>query len=193
MSQAPFQPQLVMLRQSLESLQPVQLPPGYSLRTSTDSDGVHWARIVRESFGDGGYDEASFVRIMKTDPAYRPERIFFVCDPAGEPCATASAYRNDRFDCATGCVHFVGTCPGHAGKRLGYAVTLAVLHQFRAEDLARAVLLTDDFRLAAIKTYLNLGFVPLIVHENQPPRWDDVYRQLGLSVPATYEQYPSVR
>ena len=39
---------------------------------------------------------------------------------------------------------------------------------------------TDDFRMAAIKTYLNLGFVPVYVEEGQPKRWSDIFEQLGI-------------
>ena len=120
---------------------------------------------------------------MKDNPAYRPDRIFFVCAPDGLPCGTASAYRQEFTRPELGYVHFVGVCPAFTGKRLGAAVSLAVLRKFQSEGLKGAVLHTDDFRLAAIRTYLNLGFSPVIVHENQPARWNVVFTQLGLTPP----------
>jgi len=39
---------------------------------------------------------------------------------------------------------------------------------------------TDDYRLPAIKTYLNLGFEPLLVHENQRDRWRNILSALGV-------------
>ena len=48
-----------------------------------------------------------------------------------------------------------------------------------AEGRTWAVLQTDDFRIPAVKTYLKLGFEPLIVHENQPKRWKDVFSAIG--------------
>jgi mycothiol synthase len=182
-----FKPQLCMRRMSLEGLGEILLPDGYSIRTSQPGDEAHWAQIIRESFGDDSFDEARFESAMRADPAYQPERIFFVCAPDGVPCATASAYRSEAFDSDTGCLHYVGVSPVHAGKRLGLAVSLAALHKFRVEGLHRAVLVTDDFRLAAVKIYLALGFVPLIVHENQPARWDAVYAKLGIPTPARYD------
>ncbi len=74
----------------------------------------------------------------------------------------------------------VGARTHHMGKRLGYWVTLATLYHFVEEELTDAVLQTDDFRLPAIKTYLNLGFEPLLVHENQPDRWREVFRTLAM-------------
>jgi mycothiol synthase len=172
-------PQLCMQRDDLEHLPEIELPPGYSLRTSQPGDGVHWAAIMNEAFR-GDRTEESFVHAMVEHPAYRPDRIFFACDPAGLPCATASAYRHQRWGPEVGYVHFVATRPSQAGQRLGYAVSLAVLHKFREEGCRAAVLETDDFRLGGIKTYLRLGFHPLLVHESQPERWRRIFAVLGI-------------
>ena len=40
---------------------------------------------------------------------------------------------------------------------------------------------TDDFRLPAIKNYLNLGFVPVYVGENHGERWRIIFKKLGCS------------
>lgn len=176
-----FTPQLCMWRRSLNGLPDIALPEGYTIRASRAGDGTHWARIMRESFQDDRFDEARFQRDMVEHPAYRPERIFFVCAADGVPCGTASAYRQTAYGPDSGYLHYVGVCPAHAGKGLGAAISLRVLQQFRAEGLRDAVLQTDDFRLPAIKTYLTLGFVPMIIHVNQPARWATVFAKLGLS------------
>lgn len=178
-----------MRRSSLDGLGDVGLPDGYSIRTSRDGDAAHWTRIVSESFEED-YAADYFDNRMKGDDSYRPDRVFFVCAPDGLPCATASAYRRDSYGADTGYLHYVAVCPAHAGRRLGLAVSLAVLHKFREEGLRRAVLQTDDFRLPAVKTYLRLGFTPSIVHENQPARWDAVYARLGLAPPQRYDRHP---
>lgn len=172
-------PQLCMKRARLDDLPTIELPAGYSLRTSREGDGAHWARILREAFADDRFDEAAFEREMRANPSYRPERIFFVCAPDGLPCATASAYRREDYGNDTGYLHYVAVCPAHAGRHLGAAASLAALWQMRAEGLQSAVLQTDDFRLAAIATYRRLGFEPLIVNESHPERWKAVLVQLG--------------
>jgi mycothiol synthase len=179
--------QLCMKRSGLNDLPEIELPKGYAIRTSQAGDAQHWARILREAFADDRFDEFSFDREMRADPAYRPDRIFFVCAPSGLPCGTASAYRQAHLKEDTGHLHYVGACPAHAGRRLGAAVSVAALNKFRSEGLRSAVLLTDDFRLAAVKTYLRLGFSPLIVYEDQPERWDAVFTELQLSLPDSYE------
>lgn len=164
---------------TLDGLPPITLPAGFAIRTSQDGDGTHWARIIRESFADDSFDEARFQSMMVAHPAYRPERIFLVCAPDGLPCGTASAYRQEEFGLDTGYLHYVGVTPAYTGRRLGAAVSLAALNQFRAEGLQSAVLQTDDFRLPAIKTYLKLGFEPMIAHPNQPARWESILARLS--------------
>ena len=173
-------PQLCMKRDHLDGLPPVVLPDGYTLRGSRAGDGRFWSLILNESFG-GERTEESFLKEMVAHPAYRPERILFICAPDGEPCATASAYQQQEWGAHTGYVHYVATRPCHAGHKLGYQVSLAVLHRFKAEGLTDAVLQTDDFRIPAIKTYLRLDFHPLLVHENQPERWQLLLH--GLAIP----------
>ena len=173
-------PQLCMRRPNLDDLPKVELPDGYSLRTSQEGDGLHWAKIVQESFEDPSFNESRFECVMKAHAAYRPERIFFVCAADGVPCATASAYRSDLFGEDVGYLHMVGVCPSHAGRKLGFVVSLAALHRFRFEGLSNVVLETDDFRLAAIKTYFRLGFSPFMRHENHSARWTAVRTKLGI-------------
>jgi mycothiol synthase len=172
-----FTPQLWMCRHTLEALPEMVLPAGYTARTSQEGDARHWARIISESFANTAFDEARYERDMLAHPAYAAARIFFICAPDGEPCATASAYRQPEWP-DMGYLHYVGVRPAFTGRKLGALVSLIALWKFRAEGLKGAVLQTDDFRLPAIRIYLQLGFTPLMVHENQPARWDAVRAQL---------------
>jgi len=172
-------PQLRMLKPSLDGLPELALPPGYALRSYQPGDAAHWERILAASFG-GDPARFSFERIMQQDPAYRPERVLFVTASDGTPVATASAWHRAGVLEGAGSVHYVGVVPAEQGHRLGYWVTLATLHHMCAEGFWRAVLSTDDFRLPAIRTYLRLGFEPLLAHENQRERWPRVFAQIGM-------------
>jgi len=171
-------PQLHMVKPNLGGLPVVRLPEGYALRTFREGDEVHWTRILAASF-QGPPEKYSFDAILRNDAAFLPERIFFVTCGV-QPVATASAYYRPEFMPNAGMVHYVAALPEHTGKRLGYWVTLATLHRMAAEGRQRAWLSTDDFRLPAIKTYLNLGFEPLLIDENQRARWRKVFADLGL-------------
>jgi mycothiol synthase len=171
-------PQLRMLRPTLAALPALTLPAGFALRSFQPGDEAHWDRVLSASFG-GEPGRFNFDRMMRADAPFRPERVLFVV--AGDsPVATASAWRSAGLDPEWGTVHYVAVVPEYQGHRLGYWVTLATLHRMVAEGLRAATLTTDDFRLPAIRTYLRLGFEPVLAHENQRERWAQVWRDLKL-------------
>ncbi|MBT3290052.1 MAG: GNAT family N-acetyltransferase [Victivallales bacterium] len=184
-----MQPQLRMFRAHFDDLAPVELPDGYRLRTFEPGDEAAWEKVIGISFGrDPG--QISFANSMLNPGCFLPERVFFVCC-GDEAVATAAAYLlppDLMPDCGT--LHYVGVLPGHAGRRLGGLASLAALHRFREEGLARGTLSTDDFRLPAVKTYLRLGFIPMLVDENQRQRWRDVFA--ALSLPELSERYAPI-
>ncbi len=161
-----YKPQLVMYRAHLDDLPPLALPEGTMLRTFLDQDIGPWERIILESFKE----KITFSESVGDDPAYRPERVFFVCD-ADEPVATATAWFVAKWGWRTGYLHMVGALPAVAGRGLGYQVSLAALHWLRREGRDCCILQTDDFRVPALVTYVKLGFVPYLIHENQRDRW----------------------
>lgn len=176
-NELPTKPQLAMVRVDLDDLPAVELPDGYSIRSYRPGDAAAWCEIITESFG-GKRELSHFEGTMRADFPFRPERILFVTH-GDELVATASAWCKPDWDVEAGYIHMVGCRPSHAGKGLGYAVSLAVLHRHVEDGRKRACLHTDDFRVPALKTYLRLGFVPRLVHENQRERWRAALENLG--------------
>lgn len=169
-------PQLVMLREPLDDLPALALPGGYSARHYRIGDGPAWDAVIAAAFGPN--PGRTFLKVLRLDPAFRPQRVWFLCDRT-EPIATASAWYRPGWGAERGMVHYVAVHPDHAGRGLGTQVNLAALHQMRREGRTAAVLQTDDFRLPAIATYLKLGFRPVLVHENQRQRWPEIFANLN--------------
>ena len=165
--------QLVMARLQLEELPEPQLEPGYTLRHYIPGDESAWNRLVSESFGASSDFESS---IMK-DPFFQPERVLLV-EYEGKMVATACAWRYPKWGKHTGLIHMVAASAEHRGHQLGYHVSLAALHQFLKEGVHHAVLHTDDSRLAAIVTYLKLGFFPYLSEPDHAERWQKIYQIL---------------
>ena len=69
----------------------------------------------------------------------------------------------------------------HGGGWVGGTKESNILRVLPYLEMGWAVarLWTDDWRLPAIKTYLNLGFEPDIEHESHPERWRAVFEKLG--------------
>ena len=162
-------PQLLM-RRDLTDLPPLNLPDGVTVRHFQEGDEGIWENIISLSFES----PHEFNPGMKDDSAFRNDRVLFLL-VEGVPVATASAWFVPKYGDDTGFVHMVGALPSYQGRRLGYWVTLAVLYKLKAEGYLYAVLTTDDFRLAAIKTYLNLGFsIDKSDHGSIPERWEKI-------------------
>ena len=167
--------QLFMRRPSLDDLPPAPpLPEGYVLRTCEPGDLPALAAVLTAAF-DTAWDEEK----VRRDLAEAPDvECVYVVALEGVPVATASArLLPDRFP-GSGYVHWVGADPRHQGKGLGTLVSRRVLEHFRAANLADAVLETDDYRLAAIRSYLKLGFVPEYPDAGHKLRWARVLPRL---------------
>lgn len=171
-----LKPQLVMFRPTLDNLPAIQLPAGYKIRTFQPGDEKAWEFIINNSFK---YN-SNFEKEIKSQKYFSPERIIFICH-GDTPVATATAWHRPEWGQYMGYLHMVGALSSHGGKGLGFQASLAALHQMKKEDRLATILETDDFRIPAIKTYLRLGYKPLLIHENQGKRWDKIlsiiYRQ----------------
>jgi mycothiol synthase len=146
------------------------LPEGYSLRAAVSEDDVGLAAVMASAFGP----EWTTARVRQALLDAPDVKVTYLIAAGTTPVATASARLvPDRFP-HSGYVHWVGSHLEHRGRRLGAIASIAVLQYFREVGCRDAVLETDPFRLPAIRTYLNLGFVP----ENVDPEHERVWREV---------------
>ena len=172
--------QLRMVRPNLDGLPELEVPEGYEIRTYQEGDDVHWANVISDSFGGERTAEDARRDIMDRD-VFDPTGLYFVTYQS-KPVGTTCAWKDTPDETEVGIVHMVGVHSAHTGHRLGKCVTLCVLLHLREHSFKCAKLGTDDFRLPAIKTYLNLGFLPVYVDVTQPERWRQIFKKLGLPV-----------
>ena len=152
------------------------LPPGYVLREAQPGDIAALAAVLDRAFTDADWDEARVAATLNEEQGVKQT---LVIDAGGVIIATASARLLPEQFPGSGYLHWVAVDPDYTGKRLGYAISLAVLHTFAGLGCADAVLETQDHRLPAIKTYLNLGFLPQYPDESHQERWAAVQTALG--------------
>jgi mycothiol synthase len=173
-----------MRRPTLEGLPPPRVPAGYALRTYRPGDEGAWGAIMESEQGIGAGWTVEKVRAAMMDrPQFEPDGLFFVTSDSegGRPVASAAAWRVPPEERATGYVHMVCALPEHRGRGLGRLVTLATLHFMRERGFTDALLETDDWRLAAVRTYLALGFVPVYVDDpasDHVSRWSHMFTRL---------------
>ena len=157
------------------------VPEGFILRTFREGDEEQYIKLMHLS----GFEQWDLKLLQKVKAGSLDEGIFFLEErSSGRIVATAMANRvRPGEEEMGGELGWVGVDPGFRGKHLSTIVCIAVQKRYRQEGYTKAYLRTDDFRLPAVKTYLELGWLPLIDSEVMKTRWEKVCRKLGKTLP----------
>jgi ribosomal protein S18 acetylase RimI-like enzyme len=158
------------------------------LYSGTEAEVTAWLELCRqgqllpENPPESGVDADWFqVLVVNWDGMVPAEDAVFVLDTGGSPVATLCAV---KLSDGQGYIHMVATRPDCRGKGIGHATLALGLTKLEAQGCPHSYLTTDDFRLAAIKTYLDAGFRPVLLNDPESDhraRWDAVIAALGYS------------
>ncbi len=167
----------------------VELPVGYTLHTLAERGEDDWIEALNATGELGEWDRARAREWLEAAPpgssaADRPvvpEGSFIIVFDGRAVATTCIVAPTESEPCAE--VGWVSVSPDHQGRGLGFQAALAALLYAKRMGYPESRLNTDDWRLPAIKTYLNLGFEPVIEHETHPRRWKDVFDALGIPGP----------
>ncbi len=164
------------------------VPEKFTLRTFRGGDEEQYIKLMHLS----GFVQWDKELCQKIKSSSLDEGIFFLEEKSsGKIVATAMANRvRPGEESLGGELGWVGVDPEFRGQHLSSIVCSAVQERYRREGYTQAYLRTDDYRLPAVKTYLELGWQPLIDSEIMKKRWEKVCRKLGKTVPE--EAYASV-
>jgi mycothiol synthase len=163
--------QLFMRRPNLEGLPLLPaLPEGYEWCELREDELGPVSALLTLAFEDDSWTAERVHREFLASPDVK-KTFIIVC---GEKAVATASVQIPEKSPETGLLHWVASDTEHRGKRLGYIVSLAVLHELARHGCREAALLTDDPRLPAIKTYLNLGFLPVHTDDTHPARWEAV-------------------
>ena len=161
----------------LDSPPAPKVPEDYLLRRYTDADEAGYLELMARA-GLEGWDSQQLAQVL---PGVIPGGFFVIAHrPTGRIVATAMARHNPTdLHAYGGELGWVAADPDHKGQGLGLAVCAAVTARLLRAGYRHIYLLTDDFRLPALKTYLNLGYEPLITGEDMVERWEKVYAKIN--------------
>ena len=163
-------PQLKMIFNAVETVLPeLTIAEGFVIRPLDDSELAAY-NVLRESVGFPAW-EADY--LAKFRNKVLKDALFVVEEKAtGRLCAAAAAEKTDMPERPElGVLGWVMTHPDYNGKRLGRSVSVAVMHRLYQEGYRAYSLLTDDFRVPAVSTYLKLGWRPWLYLDDMEGRW----------------------
>lgn len=167
-------------KQLLYKCPKIKVPENYKLRNFRKGDEKVYIELMRKA----GFEDwqAEHIQKILSNPL-SPEGVHFITF-VDKPIATASALDRTPEDKRNiedliGELGWVACDPAHRGKKLGKVVCAAVVRLFLLHNFRSIFLLTDDWRLAAIKTYLELGFEPVRDTAEMRWRWGKVSDKLA--------------
>ena len=171
-----YQLHMVWPRRRLEAPPVVQLPAGYGMRTYRHGDESNFFRLMSMA-GFDGWNEDTLLFWVKQ---IVPNGWFFVVEhKTGDLVATSMAMHHPAaLHPFGGELAWVAGHPAHRGKAIGTSICAAVTGRLLGGGYERIYLKTDDWRLPALKTYFNLGFVPFMYAPEMHARWQEVCERL---------------
>lgn len=153
-------------------------PPPFSIRWYQPGDEDAWVSIWNAADALRRYNRERFEREFGGDAAVLRQRQCYLCDAAGRAVGTATAWYNDDYHgMRWGQIHWVAIIPQMQGRGLARPMLASAMKRLRDLGHARVYLVTQPYRLPAIRLYLSFGFVPEIGNDQEREIWERVLAQ----------------
>jgi len=165
-------PTIVMLRDGMDGIPEWRLPPGFSARRMTVAEIPAWREIWSDVEGEDKIGEGLFEKEMGFAMDEVARRCFIFCDREGNAAGTASAWFDRSFNGLDyGRIHWLAVKRAYQGSGLGKAMLSFSLNALKELGHERCYLVTQAFRIPAIKLYLSFGFRPSIGSKAELASW----------------------
>ena len=155
----------------------LRIPAGFRLRCIEDAEVARYSAL-RVSVG---FTAWNLQQLLSFRNKVLPEGLLLIEEEAsGLFAASATAETTDIAALSElGVIGWVMTHPDFQGRHLGRAVSVAAMHRLYEEGYRTFSLLTDDFRIPALKTYLALGWKPWLYEQDMEERWRKIATGFG--------------
>ena len=171
--------QLKMYRLAGTPFEKPELPEGYSVSNyKTDADKLAWVECCKNGLvGDDATAQAFDDAILGRKEVV-PEKDVFFLDYLGEHIGTVTAYVHEKE--GFGDMHMVGIKTEFRGRGLAKILNWITFDHLEHTDAPFIELTTDEWRIGAVKSYLNGGFLPVEYDEGMEERWAKVLETYGI-------------
>ena len=153
-----------------------EIANGFTVREMRPGEEADWSYACLNSFDIESVTAEYYEKMMANDKGVRMQDVFFVCKE-DKPVGTATA----RMEEADPFLHFVAVNPDFRGYKLALPVIAAVINRHLEMGRDGCFLWTDDWRVPAVKSYLNLGFLPVLFNEGAREAWEKEIRLFGIN------------
>ena len=154
------------------------VPDGYLLRTFRAGDEAAYLDLMHKA----GFDYWTRENLDGVVKNAGPEGVFFVEHvDSSRIVATAMGWcrPHERFPEGHE-MGWVAAMPAHRGRGLGRVVVAASTRAMLEHGARTIYLLTDDWRLPALRIYLEVGYVPFCREPEVEQRWSELFVKLGI-------------
>ena len=154
------------------------LPEHYTISGYRDEkDRAAWCECCRNGLLADNAGESEYVSFIENIRCINQTEDVFFLDYNGEHIGTVTAYLDEK---QIGHIHMVGLRPEHRGKGLSKVLVRLALQHLEKKHPKIVELTTDEWRLAAIRSYLNEGFHPVEYDIGMQDRWELVLEDIGV-------------
>lgn len=171
---------VTMVRGDLGNIPVYPVPAGYSIRTYSPGDEHTWVLIQSAAEPYEKITLELFRSEFGDEPTTLAQRQFFLTDPEAQAIGTATAwFDEDHNGQPCGRVHWVAVHPRSQGRGLSKPLLSKACSTLNELGHDRAYLITSTARVAAIRLYLQFGFVPEIEGPEGATVWAEMKRYLA--------------
>jgi len=162
----------MMVRPSLAGFPREPVPAPFFLRSYRPGDEKQWYGIHIEADRYSNITPELFEKQFTSDARQLAARQIYLCNGAGRPVGTITAWRNEHFPGHNwGRVHWVAIIPQYQGRGLARGMLSACLERLEKLMYDGAYLTTSTVRTAAVNLYLRYGFRPCIAGARDVKAW----------------------
>jgi GNAT superfamily N-acetyltransferase len=177
---ASVNPRIEMLREHMRNLPSNALPRAFSARPMSVRDVSLWTDIWRDVEDSSAISDSLFENSFGQDWDLIGKRCFIVFDEAGRSAGTISAWFDKSFAGYENCgrIHYVAVRKAFQNRGLGRAMLGFALGLAAELGHKQCHLVTQTFRLPALKLYFEAGFKPYLDGPEALASWKAVAERL---------------